>query len=264
MARRRSSGETTTILGFVSSIIFLALITFAVLSWLDMPAGTFLDWIVGIISFAWLVTVVTVPWNIYFEAREVLLESRISQKKNIEFDGSQLGYVRRLHRWSLVGAILLHLLSAAVLYWVAYSQISVVGYYGAGMALLLTFFRPSIRAYEYISSRLAQIRQEIQYPREDVATLVHDVQFLKDDLKTIQFKLDPYEEESWFNLVEQKLQYQQDKLSALENLLDQHVQENKQEHERIAQETRHAVAQLSEDGKFIDNLVEIIRFIKKV
>lgn len=264
MARRRSSGETTTVLGFVSSIIFLALISFAVLSWLDMPAGTFLDWIVGIISFAWLVTVVTVPWNIYFEAREVLLESRISQKKNIEFDASQLGYVRRLNRWSLIGALFLHIISAAILYWIAYSQISVVGYYAAGMALLLTFFRPAIRAYEYISSRLAQIREEIKYPREDVATLVQDVQFLQEDLKSIQYLLNSGEEDSWLSKVERDLRKHQEHLEQLQNLLHQQAQENQQEHERIAQETRHAVAQLSEDGKFIDNLVEIIRFIKKV
>ncbi|MDX2304235.1 MAG: hypothetical protein NW226_15635 [Microscillaceae bacterium] len=251
-------------LSFTVGAIFMALISFAVLNSLQMPVGNFVDWLIGIAIFAWLMTVVTVPWNIHFEAREVLNDAEISRKKQIEFDESQLSYVRKLHRYALFAAIFLHLISALGLYWLSWAQISVVGYYGSGAALLLTFLRPSIRAYEYISTRLYYIRQEIKFPREDMHTLRIQLDGLQMKVEDLEKMLNPNEEESWLSRQEAKTKEHKHQISHLEQNLTELKAENEKEHEKIMKETRHAVAQLSEDGKFIDNLVEIIRFIKKV
>lgn len=260
MSKSVSSG----IFSFAASAILLALITFAVLRFLEMPAGSFLDWLVGIGTFAWLMTVVTVPWNIHFESREVLNEADKSLKKEIDFDDSQLDYVRKLARWSLLGALFLHLLSAAGLYWIAWSSISVVGYYGAGAALLLTLLRPSVRAYEYISRRLYSIRESIRYPDDDIAQVKIELEELKFQLDEVRQLLDSGEENSWLCRQEQKSRHNEQEILAIHGRLQEYLKANEADHERITKETRHAVAQLSEDGKFIDNLVEIIRFIKKV
>ena len=242
----------------------MALISFAILRWLDMPVGSFVDWLIGIAVFAWLMTVVTVPWNIHFEAREVLHDAEISKKKNIDFDASQLSYVKKLHRFSLIAAIFLHLFSAVGLYWLSWAEISVVGYYGSGAALLLTLLRPSVRAYEYISTRLYNIRQEIKYPRDDIHTLKMKLDHLELLVKEIGDKLDPKQEDSWLSRQNTRTKENSHQLRHLITRLETVISENEKDHEKITKETRHAVAQLSEDGKFIDNLVEIIRFIKKV
>ncbi len=261
---RNSSLSGASMFSFASGVVILALITFGILSWIGMPIGSFVDWLVGIISFIWLMTVVTVPWNIHFEAKEVLNDAQTSKEKNIQFDDNKLKYVRKLAFWGLVFALILHIISAAVLYWLAYTEVSQVGYYGAIAALLLTLLRPSVRAYQYISMRLYSIRQEILYPRDDVATIYSTLEELKYQVQDLKHLLDENEKESWRNVLQGKLNTHQNQLTHLKTNLDNLTESNQKEHERIAKETQHAVAQLSEDGKFIDNLVEIIRFIKKV
>jgi hypothetical protein len=260
----RSSIPNSSVFSFASGVIILALITFGILKWIGMPVGSFLDWVIGVGIFIWLMTVVVVPWNIHFEAKEVLLQAKISKDKQIAFDQSNLGYVRKLASWSLIGALTLHIVSAAMLYWLAYAQISVVGYYGSVAAILLTLLRPSVRAYEYISERLSSIRQEIQYPRDDVATIYQNLEEVKLKVEALTELLNGNEHTSWRSTTNQNAKVNRSQIQSLQVSLQQLTQDNQKEHERIAKETQHAVAQLSEDGKFIDNLVEIIRFIKKV
>ena len=79
-------------------------------------AGSFIDWVIAIAIFEWLLLIVTVPWNIHFEAKEVLAQAAESTKKNIAVDREQLKYVTVLVSRSLFVAIGLHLFSAIALY----------------------------------------------------------------------------------------------------------------------------------------------------
>jgi hypothetical protein len=285
----RRSYVSSGLISFTIGTIILALVVFGVLQALKMPAGNFLDWLIGIGAFAWLMTVVVVPWDIHFEASEVLNEAETSEKHAINFDQSQIPYVKRLKRTSLFIAIILHITSAGGLYWVAASGISVVGYFGAGAALLLTMLRPAIRAYEYISTRLANIRQQIKYPREDVLKLQADLEEVLSNLKTINFTLDEDKPESWRRQQETNLRQQRqwlETLSAdLKGFKQQHLEQwekisremrqqfekiredNQHQYERISDEHKQNLAKLSRDGKFVDNFVEnlaeIVRFIKR-
>jgi len=262
--RKNKNSYAGSVLGFTISIILVALLSFTILRWLDIPVGSLIDWLIGIAIFAWLITVVTVPWNIHFEAKEVLNDAKTSKKLNIQFDEKQLVYVKRLANLSLIGAIFLHLISAVGLYWLSVVNISIVGYFGSGAALLLTLLRPSIRAYEYISERLANIRESITYPREDVYLLKSKVENIESQLNWLLEEMNQKDKDSWRSKNNLKVQRTITEITKIHELLKSFQEQNEQSHERISKETRHAVAQLSEDGKFIDNIVEIIRFIKKV
>ena len=48
------------------SIVAVTLLGFSILQWFHVPAGNFLDWVIGGASFWWLLVIVTVPWNVYF------------------------------------------------------------------------------------------------------------------------------------------------------------------------------------------------------
>lgn len=267
-----------SVFNFAVSVVIIALITFGVLRAMDMPTGTFLDWVIGILSFTWLMMIVTVPWNVYFEAKEVLTEAETSERRAIEFDKSNLPYVQKLAFWSLLIAIFLHLASAGVLYWIAWAQISAVGYIGAGSALLLTLLRPAVRAYQYISDRLYQIRQEIKYPREDIILLKDNVEMLLNDVKDLKFQFDYNESDAWVsrqNFTNQELkqnlaklsQSLQDNLNNLDKELSRFKHENDLAHEQLSREQKQAITSLNRDGKFVDNLIEnlteIVRFIKR-
>jgi gas vesicle protein len=285
----RRSYVSAGIISFTVGAVIIALIVFAFLQALKMPAGSFLDWLIGIGTFAWLMTVVVVPWDVYFESSEVIAEAKLSEQAKIEFDKNQLPYVRRLQSVSLLVAIVLHLLSAAGLYWLAVSGVSVVGYFGAGAALLLTLLRPAIRTYEYISTRLAMIRSQIKYPRQDVNKLIAEVDYLLAFGKDLKFDLDTQEPDSWRNRIEKLLNDLHNWHNEIEKNLENYKadqrnnwdkmnretrqmfekirEDNEREYEKIADEHKQSLVKLSRDGKFVDNFVEnlaeIVRFIKK-
>ena len=149
-------------IGFSISLGILAVIIGGIVQWLNISAGSLIDWIIGIGSFWWLLVIVTIPWNVYFNACETLTEAQVSQEKGLEFDRQPLNYVRKVARWSIVGAIALHLVSAVVLYSLAATGISNLGYVSSGLTLLLTIFRPSIRGYQYLNVRLSTIKKEVK------------------------------------------------------------------------------------------------------
>ncbi len=240
----------------------LLLVMFAILKWLGLPAGHLIDWLIGIASFWWLVVIVTVPWNVYFDAQEVLAESAISKSKNIPVEDQQIRYVLRVARWSIVIAIALHLLSALALYLLAVTGISAVGYLSSVATLLFTALRPAIRAYQYIARRLSTIRQQISYPREDILELRNRFAQLEEKVKHLDNQLDTKNSQSWATLQEQKLQSTRQELNYLRASLEQFQSKNQVEHEELSRQSQNAIAQLTEDSQVLGHVREIIRFFK--
>jgi cell division protein FtsB len=238
---------------FSLSVGLVALIVFFILQWLHLPAGSLADWLIGIAIFYWLLGIVTIPWNIYFDAQEVIAEAAISKEKNIPVDPKQINYVKKVARWSIVVAILLHLISAVVLYLLAYFNITVLGYISSVAALLLTFFRPAIRAYQYLAIRLSMIREQIKYPREDVVEL-------RGRVNNIEAQINKLNRESITH--QQKAEELNQELQKLTRNLQQLISTNQGEHEQLLRESKNAISQLTEDSQFLGHIREIIRFIK--
>lgn len=240
----------------------LIVLGFGALQWLQIPVGSLLDWLIGSASFLWLLAIVTVPWNIYFKAKETLADAELSMARSVEVSPQQMAYVQRLARRSRNVAIALHLLSAVGLYALSATGITVVGYISSGAALLLTGLRPAIAAYHYFSVRLAQIQQGFNYPREDVLELRDRVLTLETQTKAFQEQLDleqPYSFAATERRNREELQQEVARLAASQRDLEA---TNQRDHERLARESRQAIAQLSTDGQFLDHVREIIRFFK--
>ncbi len=249
-------------IGSSIGIAALVLLVFSVLQWFQIPAGNFLDWVIGGATFWWLLVIVTVPWNVYFQAKEVLAESGQSSEKGIPVDEKQLNYVTVLAKRSLLVAIGLHLVSTVGLYILAATGVSAVGYISSGAALLLTILRPAIRAYEYLYARLSMIRQEFKYPREDIVELRNRVNTIETTLQALQEQLNP---EQPYSLAANHQLYTAEtrkELARLDANLENLRATNQTEHEYLAREARTAIAQLSTDGQFLEHVREIIRFFK--
>lgn len=243
-------------------IVALVLLVFSTLQWFHIPAGNFLDWVIGGASFWWLLVIVTVPWNVYFQAKEVLAEGAQSAEKGIEVDDKQVDYVKVLAKRSLIVAIALHLFSAAGLYLLAATGISAVGYVSSGAALLLTALRPAIRAYEYLYARLTMIRTEWKYPREDIVELRDRFNNVEETVKRLEEQLNP---ELPYSLAANQQLFTEEtrkELARIAASLEAHRATNQTEHERLAREARTAISQLSTDGQFLEHVREIIRFFK--
>jgi hypothetical protein len=242
---------------------FLLIVAFFILQWLNIPAGNFIDWFIGLASFWWLLAIVTIPWNVYFDAQEVIAEGHISRQKNISFDERQLKYAHRVAYWSIIVAIALHILSALGLYWLAASGISAVGYVSSGATLLLTVLRPAIRGYQYLAQRLRAIREQITYPREDILELRSRFSIIENELKNLAVQLNPNNENSFVVKQEQQWQELRRNYNQLRANLEHFQAVNEQEHDNINKNAKNAIAQLTEDSQFLEQVREIIRFFKK-
>ncbi|MBW4494956.1 MAG: hypothetical protein KME26_18115 [Oscillatoria princeps RMCB-10] len=249
--------------GFTAGLVILLLLAFGILQWVHIPAGSFLDWVIGGVSFWWLLIIVTVPWNIHFKAKEVLAEADQSAEKGIPVDAKQIKYVKLLAKRALLAAIALHLLSAAGLYALAITGISGVGYVSSGAALLLTLLRPAVRGYEYLAARLAMIGERVKYPREDVLELRDRVAGLESAVKNLQEQLDPSNESSWASSQHRQLEGTRNDLTRIAASLEQLRAANQAEHDRLGREAQNAIAQLNADSQFLDRVREIIRFFKE-
>lgn len=249
-------------IGLSVGLIILVLGSFGILQWLHIPAGNLLDWVIGAASFWWLLVIVTVPWNVHFQAKEVLAEAAISSDKGTALDDKKVKYVELLAKRSFWVAIALHIFSAVGLYTLAATGISAVGYISSGAALLLTALRPAVRTYEYLAARLAMIRQEFTYPREDIWELRNRFTTLEDTVKRLDEQMDPEEPYSWVATQQRYQEETRKELAHLSASLEELRATNEIQHERLAREARGAIAQLSTDGQFLDHVREIIRFFK--
>ncbi|HEY9794502.1 MAG TPA: hypothetical protein V6D30_02585 [Leptolyngbyaceae cyanobacterium] len=249
-------------ISFSLGLVVLVLASFGVLQWLHIPAGSLIDWVIGAASFWWLLVIVTVPWNVHFQAKEVLAEAAVSVEKGTEVDEKQLKYVGNLANRSFWVAIALHVFSAVGLYTLAATGISAVGYISSGAALLLTALRPAVRTYEYLAARLAMIRQEFTYPREDIWELRNRFSTLEETVKRLEEQLDPEEPYSWI-ATQQRFQVEtRQELARIAASVEELRATNEVQHERLSREARQAIAQLTTDGQFLDHVREIIRFFK--
>lgn len=248
---------------FNTGFILVILLVFGIFQWLKIAVGSFLDWVIALAIFEWLFLIVTVPWNIHFQAKEVLAEARESIQKAILVDDQKVKYVNLLVKRSLIIAIVLHMGSALGLYALAFWGITPLGYLTSIAALLLTFLRPTIRFYQYLLVRLSTIRQEFLYPREDLLELRYKVSDLEGKLREISHKLNPDHPNSWVTQQEQQTQAIRTELTRLAALIENLKGTNQAEHQQLARDAESAIAQLTTDGQFLNHVREIIRFFKE-
>jgi len=171
-------------------------------------------------------------------------------------------YAKVVAKRSLFVAIALHLFSAIGLYTLSATGISVIGYISSGAALLLTILRPAVRTYEYLAARLAMIRQQFTYPREDIWELRGRFHTLEATVKRLEEQMDPQEPYSWVSTQQRYQEETRQELARIAASVEEFRATNQSQHERLSREAQQAIAQLSTDGQFLDHIREIIRFFK--
>lgn len=248
-----------------NSIVFtfaLLLGAFSLMHYLDVPVGRFSDWLFALISIFWLLTIVTVPWNIHFKARQVLADAGPSRERGLPVNEEKIAYVRKLAKGAFWIAIALHVGSAVVLLVLAMTGVSRFGYVASILALLLTALRPAADLYDYLAERLRAIGEEIKYPREDVVELRSRVSSLESNVDEARRHLDLDSPESLASIQRTQIEDARDRLARLTAEVEQMEATNDVQHQQLRDETRSAVSQISTDGQFLDHVREIIRFFK--
>jgi hypothetical protein len=247
---------------FNSGLLFIALLAFGLLNWFQMPTGSLWDWAIGIGIFEWTILIVTVPWNIYFKAKDVYQTGKESQLQGIDVEERSIQYANGIANKSLIVAIGLHLGTAIGLYWLAVSGITALGYWSSVGVLLLTLLRPAISTYEYLAARLSGMREQFTYPRNDILELRDRFQQLEDRVAQLTDRLNPDDDTSWLSQQNFRWETNRQETSKLTAAIADLRASNELEHQRLAQEARQAISQITVDGQFLEHARELIRFFK--
>jgi hypothetical protein len=141
-------------------------------------------------------------------------------------------------------------------------EISPIGYWGAGLALLLMGLRPAIRMQAYIIQKLYSIKQEVYYPREDAYELRNLANELKMRLENVEYQLDGSNKDSFSTLTSKDIELLKEGLKKLRTQTESLDVKNQAEHERLSRKSEDALAKLGEDAQFLGQVRDLIRFIK--
>ncbi|MEM7105512.1 MAG: hypothetical protein AAF502_20410 [Bacteroidota bacterium] len=247
----------------LTGVVFLTLIVFGILHWTNLPMSYFFDWLIIVASFWWLLLITTVPWNLHFKAKEVISDAKDSEDAGIEVNTKDINFAKKISKIYLGVAILLHLASAAGLYFMALKGVSIIGYVGAILALLLTALRPSVRLYEYLSYRLAQMKGRIKFPREDILYVKKELQELKTSLKELFAKLNADNPGSWLSKKEADISALRQDLRSIKLEFESLNTVSETRHTALIKQTESKISMLSEDAQFLNQVRHLLRFIKE-
>lgn len=126
-----------------------------------------------------LVGVVRLPWDLVFEARNVLARQASSVRRGLDVDAAEIAFARASATRALVLAIVLHALGALLAFFAR-------GLLGdeLGLVLAIAFLasmalRPIHAFYVHTRARLGLAVREAEVPREDAVSLGESVRSLE-------------------------------------------------------------------------------------
>jgi hypothetical protein len=154
-----------------------------------VPLATAASIGVGGVALAWLIVLVTVPWNLYFSARRVVAEISVSRERRITVPpghDAEAGRIARRMLWFALGAQLGTAAAAAVSAFISGAK---VGYYFSGFFLLSTAIRPAAAYLAHVRERIGALARESTHPRDDVASLKRRVDLVAGSVRELHGEL---------------------------------------------------------------------------
>jgi len=166
-------------------------------AWLGRVAGVSLEVLLSIgaavAALTWMVVLVTVPWNLYFAARQIVADGAVSRGRGIDGRPDQVAEAGRIASRMLRFAISAHVGTALLTAVAAYVADVPAGYYVAGLFLLSTVVRPAAAYLAHLRHRLTVLGRETTHPRDDVVTLKADLARLDDSFE--EFRVQTVEDQ---------------------------------------------------------------------
>jgi hypothetical protein len=154
-----------------------------------VPLATTASIGVGGVALAWLIVLVTLPWNLYFSARQVVAEIAVSRERGITVPpahDAEAGRIARRMLWFALGA---HAGTAALAAVIAFVSGARVGYYFSGAFLLSTAIRPAAAYLAHVRERINALTRESTHPRDDVASLKRGVDLVAGSVRELRGEL---------------------------------------------------------------------------
>lgn len=246
----------------IAGLVFVAYLLMG-FGWstLQISGSAFLDAVAGVICLIWLLVILKVPWDLYFEAGRVLFEMQRSAESGIAVCPDRRSYVQRLRRWMLVLAVGAHVFSALLIAAITYWSNGRTGYFFALFYLVSTLFRPASEGYRFLTSKLKEIESEVRYPREDIHKLKSDLKGLEQSLKDLEERVS--RDEGRLTSVEEKATELKQGYADLTYLLERSEAGCKNRMESLQDEVERSLLKALDQQEIVAGLRSFARLIKE-
>lgn len=170
--------------GFASVLVVSLALVAHQLGWVDGAALGRAGAVLGLVVA--LVGVVRLPWDLVFEARNVLARQASSTRRGLDVDAAEIAFAKASARRALVLAIVLHALGALL----AFFARGLVGD-ELGLLLALAFLasmalRPIHAFYVHTRARLGLAAREAEVPRRDAVSLEAAITAVQAQLRVLE------------------------------------------------------------------------------
>ncbi|MEU4222520.1 hypothetical protein [Actinoplanes sp. NPDC026623] len=171
----------TVVIGAAAVLLFAWLGRLA-----GVPPSTLISIGAGLAALMWTVVLVTLPWNLYFDARQVRADNAVSRERGLAIPPARDRETRHIARRALILALCGHLGTAAAVAAFAAVSGAVLGYYLAGFYLLSTAIRPAVAYLGHLRDRVTVLSLESTHPRDDVVSLRNAHRAVDEDLERLR------------------------------------------------------------------------------
>jgi hypothetical protein len=180
-------------LGPLASLLVVGLALVAhQLGWID--GALLLRAAAALALVAGLVGIVRLPWDLVFQARDVLARQEASRRRGLVVEDAEVAFARRSASRALVLALVLHLAGGAL----AFAARAFVGD-EVGLVLAVAFLgsmalRPVHAFYVHTRARLFAAGREAEVPRDDARSLAASVAELRGRLAALDEEREAHRE----------------------------------------------------------------------
>ncbi|MDF1663770.1 MAG: hypothetical protein P1V97_18515 [Planctomycetota bacterium] len=211
----------------------------------------------GIIGGATLLSMITLPWNLYFEAKALIEDQSYATDKGKEVKEKDKKDAKKLAKLLLVLCMALHIGTAAGVGIYTYFVPTMMGTVFAAAFLISVMFRPMASFYAYQMERLSVLRGELRFPRDDVHLLKSRVDKLEPQQKDLRHSVES---------VTSSLNAFKDNINVRVDGVDGRLTDTKQHYDdqidKICREFERSIERLTEDKELLRGIKAFIRLVK--
>ena len=212
-----------------------------------------------------LAGILKLPWDLYFEARSLLLDQRESIARGIDISKDDQDYAKKTSYRLFFLCLAIHFLAAGLSAGISYFSGGKIGYAFAGFFLVSTLFRPLGAFYQHMKARLNSMRSRAKYPREDVLSLLKKVKHLESgfDARGQTLSQEAVERQQRFEEFSRELQRAERRQNCLEEKITSKSQDYSAKVDRVLREFQDSISRLTSEKEILEGMRAFVRLVKE-
>jgi hypothetical protein len=247
-------GVAATILALVlAAVLALPAIHFG---WVTGP--TLLNVGMGAVGLIGLLLIVKLPWDLYFDARNLVREQRESLARQIPVSDDDQAYARRMSRLLLVACVAFHVVTAVAIAGATYASGGQLGYTFAAAYLLSMCFRPLAVFYTHQRERFRIMLAHCKVPRDDALGIRERLTDLEDTTEQLREAriADQSTTEATLDRLRAEVAELRETVTRQERAFDAKV-------DRVCGEFSRSIERLTEDQELLRGMRAFVRLVKE-